>query len=384
MTQKARKHQPSLASWGGYLLWLGCVTFGGISSFVTYVQRDIIKQYKWISQKEFKEGLALAQLSPGAPSVQMGIYFGWLVGRFPGATLSFFGLIMPSIILNILMGMVYQQWGELSWIRGLSYGVGACIIALVFRNSFLLARHSAGQNPYLWGLFAINFLLALFVRKSSFIALILSGFLYSMFMMLNKRSTQHGFSPIALLKCVAPGFCLTTTFWGLPLYFICVGFLAFGGGYVAISLIHQDLVVREAILTQRQFLDALAIGVITPGSILTSVAFMGYIVNGVTGGLLAALAIFIPSFILILTLAGFYQRMVDHPHIQHFIDGVSSSAAGIIAATGFYLGRHTLKDPYSIAIFILVACSLLFLTRLPQSALILASGLCGLAVKSFL
>ena len=363
-----------------YFLRLGSLGFGGPVALVGFMQRDLVEQRRWIPEKDFKEGLALAQLAPGPLAAQLAIYLGWLRDGVRGATLVAFAFVLPSFLMVLGLSALYVAYGRLPWMRGAFYGIGAAVIALIARSAYKLARSTVGRDPLYAVLFAVSAGVTAWTESELvWLFLLCGGAAY----LLRAPRAAAGLSavalPLAWLFSGQSGPAGPDTLWRIGWYFAEAGAFVFGSGLAIVPFLHGGVVGDFHWLSERQFVDAVAVAMITPGPVVITVAFIGYLVAGPAGATVAALGVFLPCYLLVVIPARYFRRAVHDPRVKAFVDGVTIAAAGAIAGAAFVLGRRAVFDGPTLAI---AAVTLLLVTRLKaryEPLVILGAGLLGLA-----
>jgi chromate transporter len=373
-----------------YLLALGTFGFGGPIALTGYMQRDLVERRGWISKKDYVEGLALAQLAPGPLAAQLAIYLGWAKGGIAGATGAAAAFILPSFVMVLALSAVYVRFGGLTWMQSAFYGIGAAVIAIIGRSAVKLVRLTLGRDPLLWILFAASTVATAWTESE-----IIWLFLASGVVALVVRSRQAPGAPLATFfpPGVLAGFAtalpgaaaVSAPSWPLlariGLTFAEAGAFVFGSGLAIVPFLHGSVVGQHHWLTERQFLDAVAVAMITPGPVVITVAFIGYLVAGPLGACAAALGVFLPCYLFVVIPAPYFRRFADNPRVKAFVDGVTAAATGAIAGAAFVLGRRAIVDLPTIA---LAALTWLLFTRfkkLPEPLVILAAGVAGLVLR---
>ncbi|MGH7289156.1 MAG: chromate efflux transporter [Myxococcota bacterium] len=353
-----------------YFVRLGSFRFGGPVALVGYMQRDLVEHRRWISEKDFKEGLALAQLAPGPLAAQLAIYLGWVHHSVVGATLVAFAFVLPSFLMVLALSAFYLSYGGLPWMRGAFYGIGAAVIAVIARSSVKLARTTVGRDPLYAVLFAVSAGVTAWTESELVWIFILCGVLASV---VSVAALPLGWLVTGLAGPAAPD-----TIWRIGWYFAEAGAFVFGSGLAIVPFLHGGVVNDFHWLSDRQFLDAVAVAMITPGPVVITVAFIGYLVAGPVGAAVAALGVFLPCYLLVVIPARYFKRAVHDPRVKTFVDGVTVAAAGAIAGAAFVLGRRAVFDAGTLAI---AGVTLLLITRTKaryEPLVILAAGLVGL------
>ena len=346
------------------------------------MQRDLVDERGWITEQDYKEGLARAQLAPGPLAAQLAMYLGWVVGGVRGATLVGLAFVLPSFLMVLALSAAYLSLGGLAWIQSLFYGMGAAVIAVIARSAAKLAGMTLKRDPLLWALFTGSALVTAVTESEIvwvFVAAGLAG--------LAVRGRRPGGAgtlcaatwPVWLVTGLAgpaSGSTLVTIGW----YFAEAGAFVFGSGLAIVPFLHAGVVDRYHWLTERQFLDAVAVAMITPGPVVITVAFIGYLVAGPAGAVVASLGVFLPCWLFVIIPAPCFRRFADDVRIKAFVDGVTAAATGAIAGAGWVLGRRSLVDATSIAIAVVTLVILIRSRRIPEPVVVLAAGVAGLAL----
>jgi chromate transporter len=362
-----------------YFLRLGTLGFGGPIALAGYMQRDLVEQRRWISKQDYLEGLALAQLAPGPLAAQLAIYLGWVRAGVSGATLVAAAFILPSFAMVLVLSWLYVRFGGLAWMQGLFYGIGAAVIAIIVRSVTKLVRMTLARDVLLWTIFAINAVVTAWTESEIVWVFALSGLAM---LAIKAPPRLRGISAFVLwpwlltgLKGVAAGATLVT----LCLYFAEAGAFVFGSGLAIVPFLHGGVVEKYHWLSDRQFLDAVAVAMITPGPVVITVAFIGYLVAGLLGAVLAAIGVFLPCYLFVIIPAPYFKRLAGNASIKAFVDGVTAAATGAIAGAGFVLGKRAILDIPTLLIFLVTMGVLTKIKKAPEPLVILAAGLIGFA-----
>ena len=375
---------PSLAAFVLYFLRLGALGFGGPIALTGAMQRDLVEERRWVTKQDFLDGLALAQLAPGPLAAQLAIYLGWVHSRVLGATLVAAAFILPSFVMVLALSALYVRFGGLPWIQGVFLGVGPAAIALIARGALKLARMTLGRDPLLWVLFAINAAVTAGTGQE-----VLWVFVSSGLVALGLRASVARRSPALALAPMVGG--LMTGLSGpaggatlvqLAIYFAGAGALVFGSGLAIVPFLHGGVVQGYHWLNERQFLDAVAVAMITPGPVVITVAFIGYLVAGAAGATAAAIGVFLPCYLLVILPAPYYRRFAGNASLRHFVAGVTAAAAGAIAGAAFLLGRRAIVDVPTALIGAATLAVILAARRIPEAVVILLAGAAGLLLHA--
>jgi chromate transporter len=371
-----------------YFLRLGTLGFGGPIALAGYMQRDLVERRRWISKRDYLEGLALAQLAPGPLAAQLAIYLGWLRARVLGATLVAAAFILPSFFMVLVISAFYVRYGGLPWMQSAFYGIGAAVIAIIARSAVKLVKLTLARDRLLWVLFAVS-MLATAWTESEIIWLFLGSGIVALLVRFPPRwgaATTSALLPmigganLALGVTVAPAMTSWPLLGRLAMYFAEAGALVFGSGLAIVPFMHGGVVNQFHWLSERQFLDAIAVAMITPGPVVITVAFIGYLVAGATGASAAAVGIFLPCYLFVVIPAPYFRRFADNPRVKAFVDGVTAAATGAIAGAAFVLGRRALTDVGAVAIALATWLIFSRFKKLPEPIVIIAAGVVGLIV----
>jgi len=384
----------SLRQFLGYFLRLGTLGFGGPIALAGYMQRDLVDERRWVSKQDYVEGLALAQLAPGPLAAQLAIYLGWVRAGVLGATLVSLAFILPSFAMVLGLSALYMHFGGLAWMQGLFYGIGAAVIAIIGRSAWRLVRLTLKQDRLLWGVFAVSALVTGWTETEIVWLFLLSGFVVLIARSRSSRAAAlyvpllpnawlaaSAEEPVNWLATGLHGAVGSETLARIALFFAEAGAFVFGSGLAIVPFLHGGVVNDFHWLDERQFLDAVAVAMITPGPVVITVAFIGYLVAGPLGATLAALGVFLPCYLFVVIPAPYFRSVGSRPGIRAFVDGVTAAATGAIAGAAYVLGRRALVDWPSVTICLAVVGVLFWVKRIPEPLLILAAGLLGLFLK---
>jgi chromate transporter len=365
-----------------YFLGLGTVGFGGPIALAGHMQRDLVEDRRWVSKQDYLEGLAFSQLSPGPLAAQLAMYLGWVQAGAVGATLIGFLFILPSFLMVLALAAVYVHFGSLPWIQGIFYGIGAAVAAIIARNAVKLVRGTIGKDWLLWAIFAALAITTAWT-ESEIVWLFLVCGAIAMFV---KAPPLWAGRAGSIVLVGGPGPFLTgihglasmATVGVLFLFFLKAGAFVFGSGLAIVPFLYGGVVGKFHWLTERQFVDAVAVAMITPGPVVITAAFIGYLVAGVLGACAAALAVFAPPYFLVLLAAPYYRRFAKNPQVKAFVQGVTAAAVGAIAGAAFILARRSLIDVPTVLIAILSLVILTATRKVPEPFVILATGAVGM------
>ena len=380
----------SLADLLRYFLKLGALGFGGPVALVGYMHRDLVESRRWISEADYKEGLALAQLAPGPLAAQLAIYLGYVHYRILGATAVGVAFVLPSFVMVVILGWAYAHYGGLAWMQAVFYGVGACVIGIIAHSAVKLTRKTIGADWLLGAVFLVSAVCTV-VTETEYVAIfLLSGAL----VWLIRSPPRFGRGSKAAASLLLPlaslgGFELGSeaqTRLDIVLFFAKAGAFVFGSGLAIVPFLYSGVVNEYHWLDNTQFLDAVAVAMITPGPVVITVGFIGYLVDGLTGATLAATATFLPCYLFTIIPAPYFKKYGRRPGIVSFVDGVTAAAIGALAGAVLVLARRTMLDdhwqPQLPKVLILLATLGLLLSgkKIPEPLIVLAAALIGLVI----
>jgi chromate transporter len=375
----------SLRDITGYFLRLGTWGFGGPIALAGYMQRDLVERRRWISKQDYVEGLALAQLAPGPLAAQLSIYLGWVRGGVLGATLVGLAFVLPSFLMVLGLSALYVAFGGLPWMRSAFYGIGAAVIAIIARSVFKLVKMTLSKDRLLWAVFIANAVVTGWTESEVVWVFLISGLL-AMAVKAPPRSAAAtsllGVGPLplwAITGLLGPASAVTlgTIAW----YFAEAGAFVFGSGLAIVPFLQGGVVTRFHWLTDRQFLDAVAVAMISPGPVVITVAFIGYLVAGPVGASVAALATFVPCYLFTILPAPYFRRFAKNPSLKAFVDGVTAAATGAIAGAAFVLGKRAMVDVATVLIALGTFVIMTRFKKVQEPLLIVAAAAIGLALK---
>ena len=368
-----------------YFLRLGTLGFGGPIALVGLMEQELVEERGWITSQEYKEGLALAQLAPGPLAAQLAMYLGWVRARALGATLVGLAFVGPSFLMVLGLSHLYVRFGGLPWLQGLFYGIGAAVIAVIGRSVLKLARITLGRDRLVWALFIVSAVVTAWTESEVIWLFLLSGLIPA----LVRGRWSGGAVPalvfVPVIPRVAPSPVTAASagvLWKIFAYFAGAGLFVFGSGLAIVPFLYGGVVQQFHWLNERQFIDAVAVSMVTPGPVVITVAFIGYLVAGLSGAVLAAIGVFVPVYFVTLFLAPHFHRVATNRHVKAFVDGVTAAATGAIAGAAVILGRRSLVDFPTTLIAVGTLALLVAPKRIPEPVLILAAGLVGLALRS--
>jgi len=375
----------TLTEYCAYFLRLGSLGFGGPIALAGYMQRDLVEEKRWITKQDYVEGLALAQLAPGPLAAQLAIYLGWVKGRVLGATLVGAAFILPSFMMVLALSVAYVRFGGIGWMQGAFYGIGAAVIAIIARSVVKLVKMTLAEDRLLWGLFIANGVLTAWTESEVVWAFAFSGVLMAFVRGRARAGTAAalGLAPLPLWAVSGlHGAASVATLGKILWFFAEAGAFVFGSGLAIVPFLYGGVVDQYHWLTDRQFLDAVAVAMITPGPVVITVAFIGYLVAGPLGSVAAAVGTFLPCYLFTVLPAPYFRRYSRNRTIKAFVSGVTAAATGAIAGAAFVLGKRALID---VPTWLICGATLLLVSRVkkvPEPLVILGAGALGLALRT--
>ncbi len=360
----------------GYFLWLGTAGFGGPIALAGHMQQDLVDEHGWVSKEDYLEGLALAQLAPGPLAAQLAIYLGYLRAGILGATAVGIAFILPSFVMVLALSAAYVRFGGLPWMQSMFYGIGAAVIGIIARSAFKLTKLTLGKDKLLWGIFTVLAVSTAWTSREILWLFLLGGV---------GAVLVKAFPSQMRFKSVVPAVFATGTFGvsgpllQIFLYFAKAGMFVFGSGLAVVPFLYGGVVQEHHWLTDHQFVDAVAVAMITPGPVVITVAFIGYLVAGVTGAIAAALGIFLPVYLVVVLLAPSYKRWAKNPQLNAFVRGVTAAATGAIAGAVIVLARRSVYDVPTFVIGVM-SLTVLFRWKVPEPVLIACAAVAGLVL----
>jgi chromate transporter len=373
-----------------YFLKLGTTGFGGPIALVGYMHRDLVEKRQWITDEEYKEGLALSQLAPGPLAAQLSIYLGFLHYRILGATLVGIAFVFPSFLMVLAIGLAYKLFGGLPWMQAIFYGVGAAVIGIITLSSYKLTTKSIGKfniesfrkNWILWLLFLVAITITVITKTENVLLFVMAGLLY----MILKAPPKWIKSPTThSLAVLTIGFVSfeTSKLWDIGLFFAKAGVFVFGSGLAIVPFLHGGVVTEHHWLNEKQFVDAIAVAMITPGPVVITVGFIGYIVAGFTGACVAALATFLPCYLITIGIAPYFKKISKNTSVKAFVDGITAAVVGALVGAVVIIGLRSITDIATSLIALAALIALIYFKKIQEPYVILVAALLGLLLKYF-
>jgi chromate transporter len=372
-----------------YFLQLGTLGFGGPVALVGAMRRDLVETRGWLTDAEYREGLALAQMAPGPLAAQLAMYIGYIHGGLLGAAAVGIAFVLPSLVMVLLLGWAYTAFGGLAWVQAVFYGVGAAVIGLIANSAYGLLRRTVGADPLLWAIAIVLAATTIVTGREMVVLVLLAGVLVWL-----TRAPPAWFNK-AVAPDLASGGLLTIALAdaaeglraSLPLLIQLLGFFSFAGTFVfgsglaIVPFLHGGVVLDHRWLTEQQFRDAIAVALITPGPVVITTAFIGFLVAGFVGGMVAAVGTFLPCFVLTVLPAPFFRRHGTRPGLAAIVQGVTAGAVGALAGAVVVLGRAAVVDVPTALVAAGTLGVRLLLPRAPEPLLVAVAAAFGLMVR---
>lgn len=366
----------------GQLVWyfvrLGTWGFGGPIALAGYMQRDLVENKRWFSKQEYLDGLALSQLAPGPLAAQLAMYLGLLRGGIFGASLVGMAFILPSFLMVMALSFFYVKFGGLRWMHAAFYGIGAAVIAIIARSTVKLVKTAIGKDKILWCIFFV-LLVSTAATEQEIVWLFLAGGLISLVIKALPRPSSTVTNCVAFITGAFSA--KSSLFLQILFFFAKASLFVFGSGLAIVPFLHGGTVLEHHWLTEQQFIDAVAVAMITPGPVVITVGFIGYLVGGPVGAIAAALGVFVPVYLVVVVAGPFYKKFAGNQQLRAFVQGVTAAATGAIAGAVIVLARRSVTDIPTISIT-LVSFALLLKWKIPETALIFAAAIAGLLASS--
>lgn len=374
-----------------YFLKLGTTGFGGPVALVGYMHKDLVENKKWISEDEYKQGLALAQLAPGPLAAQLGIYLGFVHYGILGATLAGIAFIVPSFIMVVLLGIAYKLYNGLAWMQAVFYGVGAAVIGIIAISSYKLTTKSIGkfnlqsfkQNWLLWIFFIVAAAITFFTQREQVLLFVAAGLFY-MFIKAPPKWLRHNIANSFVLLQIGFWNYESSTLTKIAIFFAKAGAFVFGSGLAIVPFLHAGVVTENHWLTEQQFVDAVAVAMITPGPVVITVGFIGYLVAGFPGASVAALATFLPCYLFTVIPAPYFKKISVNLSIKTFVEGITAAVIGALVGAVIVIATRSISDITTGLIAMSTILVLIYMKKIQEPYIILIAAVLGILIKLIL
>jgi chromate transporter len=371
-----------------YFLHLGTTGFGGPVALVGYMHKDLVEKRGWISEEEYKQGLALAQLAPGPLAAQLAIYIGFVHYSILGATLVGIAFVIPSFVMVVFLGMAYKLYGGLAWMQAVFYGVGAAVIGIITNSSYKLTIKSIGkfnvqsfkQNWLLWLFFIAAALVTYITQHEQVLLFVAAGLIYMFVKAPPKWFTNKTANSLVILQIGFWNF-ETGTLGKIAIFFAEAGAFVFGSGLAIVPFLHAGVVTENHWLTEQQFVDAVAVAMITPGPVVITVGFIGYLIAGFPGASVAALATFLPCYLFTVLPAPYFKKIAKNQSIKAFVDGITAAVVGALVGAVIVIASRSITDIPTTLIAIITILALLYIKKIQEPYIIAIAATVGIILK---
>jgi chromate transporter len=371
-----------------YFLRLGTTGFGGPVALVGYMHKDLVEKRGWITEEEYKQGLALAQLAPGPLAAQLAIYLGFVHHKVAGATIAGIAFVIPSFIMVVLLGMAYKLYGGLVWMQAVFYGVGAAVIGIITNSSYKLTTKSIGkfnlvsfkQHWLLW-LFYIAAAITTFITQHEQLLLFVGAGLIYMFVKAPPKWFSNKTANTFVLLQIGFWNYEAGTLGKIAIFFAKAGAFVFGSGLAIVPFLHAGVVTENHWLNEQQFVDAVAVAMITPGPVVITVGFIGYLIAGFPGASVAALATFLPCYLFTIIPAPYFKKIAKNQSIKAFVDGITAAVVGALVGSVVVIASRSITDITTAVIAAITITALLVNKKIQEPYVILVAALLGIIIK---
>ncbi len=375
----------SLAALTRYFLKLGTIGFGGPVALVGYMYRDLVESRHWIGEDDYKEGLTLAQLMPGPLAAQLAMYLGYVHHRIVGATVAGIGFVLPSFLMVVAIGWAYLRYGGLPWMQAAFYGVGAAVIGIIAISAYKLTTKNIGRDKLLWAIYLVTAAYTVWSESESIWFFLGGGVVVWLVRTPPKRWLGRSAAPAlaALGPQASPTAAIAGTFdWNLlaqlGAFFAKAGAFVFGSGLAIVPFLYGGVVHDHQWLTERQFVDAVAVAMITPGPVVITVGFIGYLIAGLPGAVVAAAGTFLPCYLFTILPAPYFKKYGKRPALVAFVDGVTAAAIGAITGAAIVLAERALVDIATGLIAVVTVLLIWKVKKLPEPVIVAVAAVVGL------
>jgi chromate transporter len=363
-----------------YFLRLGALGFGGPVALCGQMERELVQERKWLTKDEMREGIAVCQSMPGPLAIQVGIYISYLRGGFWGAWAGGWAFILPNFVIVASLGALYMYFGGLSPVTAIFYGVAPAVIALILSSCYSLAK--LGMEDWLqWVIAAVCFAITVAMQAEVALLFIVSGIVgiaYYGTLFRGKAVPSLPFLAAAPVAAAAsPNVAAGSILSKLLLFFLKAGSLTFGSGLVIVPFLEKGLVQQTGWLDERQFLVAVAMGMMSPGPVVITATFVGYLVAGFWGSLVSTVGIFLPSFLFVLLVAPILVRNRENLNVKGFVKGAYAAAIGTILGASILLGKIAIGD-WLTALIAVISLVVLVRWKISNPILVAATAIIGL------
>lgn len=367
-----------------YMLRLGTFGFGGPVALVGYMHRDLVDERQWISDEDYKEGLALAQLAPGPLAAQLGIYLGYVHYRLLGATLAGIAFVLPSFWMVVVLGWAYVNYGGLPWMQAVFYGVGAAVIGIIVMSAKKLTQKSVGKDKLLWIIYLVLATVTVITESEVAWLFIAAGVLVWLLRAPPKWPTGGKLHSVGLTQTPflvsLMGSADLSLLTQIGIFFAKAGTFVFGSGLAIVPFLYSGVVTEHHWLTEKQFVDAVAVAMITPGPVVITVGFIGFLVAALPGAIVAALATFFPCYLFTVIPAPYFKKYGKVSGVIAFVDGITAAAIGAISGSVIVIAKRSIVDIPTALIAVVTIAVLWKYKKVQEPMVVAAAAILGLLI----
>jgi chromate transporter len=370
-----------------YFLYLGTLGFGGPVALAGFMHRDLVETRRWVSEDEYRLGVALAQIMPGPLAAQLAIALGYFQHGLMGATAVGLAFVIPSFVMVVALSMAYVRYGGLWWMQAVFYGIGAAVIAIIAIAAYRLSRSTNKRDPLLWGIFGALALVTVWAQAELAEFFVAAGLVV---LLVRAWPGPRRTVAAALAGAATVGVIWLVERWFVNLavdgqhvlvqiltFFTKAGAFVFGSGLAIVPFLHAGVVQQFGWLSEQQFLDAVAIAMITPGPVVITVVFIGFLVAGLAGAVAAAVGIFLPVYLFTVVPAPWFARNRNNAQLKAFVQGATAAATGALSGAVVVLATRAVYD-VATTIIAVVSLALLWRFKIPEPLVVLGAALVGL------
>jgi chromate transporter len=357
--------QPTTWRLARYFLRLGALGFGGPVALANYMRRDLVDDRQWFTAAEYEDGLALAAACPGPLAYQLAVYLGFIRFRIAGALAVAVAFALPPFAIVTAAAAAYGRFATTWQVRALFYGIAPAVVALIIKSSWNLGAKTLRSDVRAWVLAVLACAIVVVLEKELAIMFLIAGLAGILLYMPARQATTVS----------------VVTLPALFLFFFKTGMLVFGSGLVIVPFLKTQVVDQLHWLTDRQFLDSVAIGMISPGPVVITATFVGHLLRGPAGAVVATAGIFLPPILFVILATPILQRFKNHPAVRGFLRGIGSAIVGVLVATTWLVARVAVVDIVTATIAVVALAVIALTKRVPEPAVIAAAGIVGLVVS---
>lgn len=375
-----------------YYFYLGATCFGGPLAIIANMRSDLVEKKRLVTEKEFEDYFGYSQIAPGPIAFQVCLYISYFNAGLPGAIAGGVGLVLPSFLLVLLFSIFYSEFTDTEFVRAALYGISPVIISIILYSGLQLAGRVFKKNYLQYFLFAVSIIVTAIFKFPIIYTIICAGIFSLVFLIITKKPTENLKSlSFSILILIASALVSATNYFkgalaeinsrlfDLALLFLKVGALTYGSGFVIVGVLNQEVVQNYSFITAKEFIDGLAFGQITPGPVVITSTFIGYLSEGFLGAIVCTVCIFLPTFLLVVVLAKFMKKISNNFFVKSIIKGANAAAIGAILATAYSLSSEAINDLTTIVLFI-VSLACLFFLKIQSLYLIVTSAVIGIAL----